>query len=346
MKPVRSAIECNLVASPTSALRTLWLLSVLVFLVNYTFEFLEFNQLYEAQQFLLVLLQLSISLWAFFEWVLLKRSPTDIPLNGLGLVLIAQLLIGLIRLPLGWLMESGLPHVETLPGYLDLGLAVIFIPLNLLLFLLVSKLLINAFSFGERQRSVMLQREIETRLKAEEALQVANTELQRLATTDRLTGVWNRTHLEAILVAELARAERYHQPLSLLIIDVDHFKSINDTLGHLAGDAVLIELTRRIRAQVRSVDVLARWGGEEFVVLLPECGAAEGLMVAEKLRALVADQPCPAVGRVTASFGLAQFQPAETLDSCLHRADEALYAAKQGGRNRVCVATDQGHGCR
>ena len=154
-------------------------------------------------------------------------------------------------------------------------------------------------------------------------------------------GTWNRTHLEAILVAELARAERYHQPLSLLIIDVDHFKSINDAFGHLSGDAVLIELTRRIRAQLRSVDVLARWGGEEFVVLLPQCGAAEGRMVAEKLRALVADQPFPAVGRVTASFGLAQFQPAETLDSCLHRADEALYAAKYGGRNRVCVATDQ-----
>ena len=188
----------------------------------------------------------------------------------------------------------------------------------------------------------MLQREIETRLKAEEALQAANTELQHLATTDRLTGVWNRTHLEAILVVELARAERDHQPLSLLIIAVDHFKSINDTFGHLAGDAVLIELTRRIRAQVRLVDVLARWGGEEFVLLLPQCGAAQGLMLAEKLLALVADQPFPAVGRVTASFGLAQFQPAESFDSRLQRADGALYAAKQGGRNRICEARDQG----
>ena len=239
-------------------------------------------------------------------------------------------------------LESGLPHLERLPVHLDLGLVVIFVPLNLLLFLLVSKLLINAFSFGERQRSVMLQREIETRLKAEEALQAANTELQHLATTDRLTGVWNRTHLEAILVVELARAERDHQPLSLLIIDVDHFKSINDTFGHLAGDAVLIELTRRIRAQVRLVDVLARWGGEEFVLLLPQCGAAQGLMLAEKLLALVADQPFPAVGRVTASFGLAQFQPAESFDSRLQRADGALYAAKQGGRNRICEARDQG----
>lgn len=342
MKPMRPAVADDLVASPTAALQTLWLLSVLVFLVNYTFEFLDFNHLYEAQQFLLVLLQLSISLWAFFEWILLKRVPTDIPLNGLGLVLIAQLLIGLIRLPLGRLVDSGWGNFKTLPGDLDLGLAVLFVPLNLLLFLLVSKLLIDAFSFTERQRAAMLQREIETRMQAEEALQAANTELQRLATTDRLTGVWNRARLEEILIVEMMRAERYQQPLSLLIIDVDHFKVINDTFGHLAGDAVLIELTQRIRVQVRSVDALARWGGEEFVLLLPQCGVVDGLVVAEKLRAVVADQPFPVVGRVTASFGLAQFQPGETLDSWLHRADEALYAAKQGGRNRVCVATDQG----
>ena len=174
--------------------------------------------------------------------------------------------------------------------------------------------------------------------QASQALQEANAELQRLATTDRLTRVWNRTHLEETLVAELGRAERYQQPVSLLMIDVDHFKAINDTHGHLVGDEVLIELTRRLGGHLRAVDVLARWGGEEFMVLLPNCTAAEAQRVAEKLRLLVADQPFPTVGRVTVSFGLAQLQPPETLDNWLQRTDDALYAAKKGGRDRVCLA--------
>ena len=166
--------------------------------------------------------------------------------------------------------------------------------------------------------------------QASQALQEANAELQRLATTDRLTRVWNRTHLEETLVAELGRAERYQQPVSLLMIDVDHFKAINDTHGHLVGDEVLIELTRRLGGHLRAVDVLARWGGGEFMVLLPNCTAAEAQRVAEKLRLLVADQPFPTIGRVTVSFGLAQLQPPETLDNWLQRTDDALSAAKKG----------------
>jgi len=126
--------------------------------------------------------------------------------------------------------------------------------------------------------------------------------------------------------------------LSLLIVDVDHFKVINDTYGHLVGDEVLIELTRRLRAHLRTVDVLARWGGEEFVLLLPHCAASVAMRVAEKLRVLVVEQPFPQAGSVTASFGLAQWQPHEPLDIWLKRADDALYAAKASGRNRVCLA--------
>ncbi len=323
--------------SPTATpLRTVWLLSVLVFLINYTFEVLDFNDLYESQHFLLALLQLTLSSWALVELVLLGRQQTAIPLRGLRLVLIAQLLIGASRYPLGRLLALNQAHLLDLPSHF--GLAAIFVPLNALLFLLISKLLIDAFSFTERQRAAMLQREIETRLGAEAALQAANAELQRLATTDRLTGAWNRAHLEETLVGEMGRAERYQQPLSLLIFDIDHFKAINDTHGHLVGDEVLIELIRRIRAHLRAVDVLARWGGEEFVLLLPHCGAAEALQVAEKLRALVAESPFPVAGWVTASFGLAQWQPKESLDTWLKRADDALYAAKAAGRNRVRLA--------
>ncbi|TVR91516.1 MAG: hypothetical protein EA428_05565 [Spirochaetaceae bacterium] len=159
-------------ASVTPALQTIWLLSVLVFLINYTFEFLDFKGLYETQRNLLILLQLSFSLWAFLEWIQLKRSSTDIPLSGLGPVLIAQLVIGLIRLPLGWMLDSGwLPAGIPLPMHTRLNLAAILIPLNLLLFLVVSKLMINAFTFTERQRATMLQCEVETRKQAEEEIQ-------------------------------------------------------------------------------------------------------------------------------------------------------------------------------
>ena len=112
---------------------------------------------------------------------------------------------------------------------------------------------------------------------------------------------------------------------------------INDTHGHQVGDQVLIELTRRVGEYLRANDVLARWGGEEFVIMLPHCPAAEARRVAEKLRALVEAQPFAPVGQVTASFGVAAFRPTDNLDTWLKRADDALYAAKAAGRNRVCL---------
>lgn len=122
-----------------------------------------------------------------------------------------------------------------------------------------------------------------------------------------------------------------------MLFDIDHFKSINDRFGHLAGDQVLVEITRRVQLNLRAGDMLARWGGEEFAVLLPQCGTDMAMIVAEKLRATVAGEPFPEAGRVTASFGLSQFSPEETRDAWFKRADDALYRAKEGGRNRVVV---------
>ena len=174
---------------------------------------------------------------------------------------------------------------------------------------------------------------------ANRELQAANRELQRLATTDSLTGVWNRHHFEEALTAEIRRVARYRkQPLSLMLFDLDHFKEINDTHGHPVGDQVLIALTRRIQDQVRAVDVLARWGGEEFVMLLPHTRSEDAVKLAEKLRQLVAGEPFPGVGQVTISFGVAEYRPQETPAQWLKRVDDALYAAKAGGRNRVCLA--------
>ena len=171
--------------------------------------------------------------------------------------------------------------------------------------------------------------------QANQALRAANLELERLATTDTLTGVGNRRHFEQVMAAEIQRAGRYDEPLSLILLDIDHFKAINDTHGHLVGDQVLIALSHRVRDHLRGVDLLARWGGEEFVVMLPHCDGAQAQRLAEKLRALIAAQPFPVAGRVTSSFGVVEFRPPESADAWLNRADDALYQAKAAGRDRV-----------
>lgn len=160
-------------------------------------------------------------------------------------------------------------------------------------------------------------------------------ELNRLAVTDSLTGVWNRRQGEALFSADLSEARRYGPSLAMLALDIDHFKDINDTYGHQAGDRVLIELTERLRIHLLVPDVLVRWGGEEFAVLMRHCTLAEVLPLAEKLRALVADTPFPEVGTVTISIGAAELAPDDDLTSWLDRADKAMYDAKAAGRNAV-----------
>ncbi len=167
------------------------------------------------------------------------------------------------------------------------------------------------------------------------ALQAANAELLRLATTDVLTGVWNRRYFEDSIRKEMAEATRYCQPLSLLMLDIDHFKRVNDRCGHQAGDQVLVEVTRVLQQHLRISDLLARWGGEEFVVLMPHCSLTEAMMLAEKLRILIASIAFTSAPSVTASFGVAEFRSGETSDSWLKRVDQGLYAAKDSGRNKV-----------
>ncbi|WP_296700301.1 diguanylate cyclase [Thiocapsa sp. UBA6158] len=175
---------------------------------------------------------------------------------------------------------------------------------------------------------------------ANRALHIANAELRQLASTDALTGAWNRRHFEQTAAAEIARIQRYGEPLSLILFDIDHFKSINDNCGHQMGDQVLAELTQRVRSTLRASDLLARWGGEEFVVMMPHCGETEAMHLAERIRTLVGTRPFGTIGTVTASFGVAQFAPGQTLDAWFKRVDDALYRAKEGGRNRVVAGAD------
>lgn len=170
------------------------------------------------------------------------------------------------------------------------------------------------------------------------ALEAANEKLNRLATTDTLTGLWNRRHFEERITYEMMMADRYGQPLSLLLFDIDHFKIVNDTYGHLAGDQVLVELSHLVRQKIRSTDLPCRWGGEEFMILLPNTGAQEALLVAEKLRKTFANHEIAEVGITTSSFGVATYHAKETIDQWIGRIDKALYEAKNGGRNTVRFA--------
>ena len=171
------------------------------------------------------------------------------------------------------------------------------------------------------------------------ALEEANARLNRLATLDPLTGVWNRRRFLELAGAELGRARRYGRHLGIFLLDLDRFKSVNDTYGHAAGDEVLRTVVKRTREALRASDHIARFGGEEFVVLLPETDSEGIAIVAERVRASLAGAPVLVDGRsvaITASLGIASWLPAEpSIEQTLRRADVALYAAKQAGRNRV-----------
>ncbi len=177
---------------------------------------------------------------------------------------------------------------------------------------------------------------------------VNRARLLRSGFTDVLTGWHNRRYLSVRLVEELARARRDQSGLVCLMLDVDHFKRINDTWGHAAGDAVLQELAHRIESQVRASDVAARFGGEEFIVLLPGTEVSSAKLLAERIRQAISESPitlpCKDTVTVTASIGISEVRPKpgdadlKTVgDSLIARADVALYAAKSAGRDRVVI---------
>jgi diguanylate cyclase (GGDEF)-like protein/PAS domain S-box-containing protein len=180
-----------------------------------------------------------------------------------------------------------------------------------------------------------LERAREELEAANQQMRRANTELAEAASTDRLTGLANRRRLEDTAEAELSRSRRHRHPLSVVLFDVDWFKSVNDRFGHEVGDAVLREVATRLGGQVRASDLLARWGGEEFLLLAPATGLAEALALAEKMRRLIDGTPFPVAGQLSASFGVAQYNGSEMFSTLVARADRALYRAKDGGRNRV-----------
>ena len=178
-------------------------------------------------------------------------------------------------------------------------------------------------------------------------MEQSNEELKELAIRDGLTGLFNHRHFKELLEREVARAGRYERTLSLIMVDVDHFKNYNDTHGHPAGDEVLKTLADIITTRLRAVDISARYGGEEFVILLPETERPGGTIVADDIRAQAENYPFKGresqpLGKVTISLGLAQFpDDADESSLLLKKADDALYRAKSEGRNRVVCTSEQ-----
>lgn len=198
---------------------------------------------------------------------------------------------------------------------------------------------INTMATGLASNEAMLRERV---AQATEELRQQKELAEHKARTDPLTGVPNRRAFTELARVEIERALRFGQPLALIAIDLDHFKSVNDGHGHAVGDAVLVDFAIQAQAQLRIIDQLARIGGEEFVVVLPGTDAKGAQQVAERIRRLLEQRALPIPGgtlRYTSSFGVAEFEPQHPgLDRWLARADAALYAAKGNGRNRVELA--------
>lgn len=164
-------------------------------------------------------------------------------------------------------------------------------------------------------------------------------ELERLSVTDQLTKLYNRRKIDKFLETEIEQARRYNQSFSLILIDIDYFKKINDNYGHLVGDRVLQALSKLFSSNIRKTDMVGRWGGEEFLIISLEKDPEKVLIFVEKLRALVDNHHFKTVDNITCSFGVAHFTEGDTVDSLLRRTDVALYEAKKSGRN--CVKTEK-----
>lgn len=170
---------------------------------------------------------------------------------------------------------------------------------------------------------------------AYEELTEKNDELTKLSNTDKLTELKNRRKLDELFDIELKRTKRYETVFSIILLDIDHFKAVNDNHGHLAGDEVLKDIAKIIKVNIRNTDTGGRWGGEEFLVLCPSVDLSGVANLAEKLRTAVEQHTFFNGIKITASFGIAVVQENDDIDKIIARADNAVYEAKKNGRNRV-----------
>jgi diguanylate cyclase (GGDEF)-like protein len=166
-------------------------------------------------------------------------------------------------------------------------------------------------------------------------MQKEKEDTTKKAYTDSLTGIANRNKFEEVFLYELQRVQRYQEAFTIALMDIDHFKLVNDNFGHLIGDEILVCITNITQKSVRGSDLFARWGGEEFVILFNKTDLENATLSAEHIRKLIQNTHHNLVGEITVSFGLTEYKDGDTIESMLARADEALYKAKASGRNCV-----------
>ena len=167
---------------------------------------------------------------------------------------------------------------------------------------------------------------------------LAKRKMEDLAVKDQLTGLYNRHFFDMIIDKEMSLSDDNNGPLSMVILDLDRFKKVNDTWGHPVGDELLKHISQTTTNTIRNSDILVRFGGEEFIILLPQTPVDKAVTVAEKIRMAIETNSHPITGKQTASFGVAQRKPNESFENWYQRLDEALYQAKETGRNRVVAA--------
>ena len=165
--------------------------------------------------------------------------------------------------------------------------------------------------------------------------EVQRQEIDELSKRDKLTNLYNRVKTDESIKHEMKSSRRYNTDLSLILLDMDYFKLVNDNYGHLVGDAVLIQAANILQENIRESDIVGRWGGEEFIIICPQSDESSVKLLSDKLRKLIENFEFNVVEKKTASFGVTQFKKDDTLESFINRADKALYIAKESGRNRV-----------
>ena len=175
--------------------------------------------------------------------------------------------------------------------------------------------------------------------KISQEMKLKNQQLKTLAITDQLTQLYNRLKLDEVLMREIAQSQHESTPLVVIILDIDRFKQVNDTFGHRVGDSVLISVSRLLLSNIRATDTIGRWGGEEFLLILPDTPIENARIYADKLRGIIEEADFSPVKQVTISMGLASLRQQDTESALVERADTALYQAKNNGRNRVEVAS-------
>jgi diguanylate cyclase (GGDEF)-like protein len=204
-----------------------------------------------------------------------------------------------------------------------------------------NKLVLIALEALAEETDYRLHRELMTNLtnlyfETNQELIKTLKKIEKMATEDHLTQLYNRIHFTEMANYEVEKQKRYPEPLCLIMFDIDHFKNVNDTYGHDIGDLVLVSISKEVKDKVRKTDTLARWGGEEFVILLPDTNLDNAGLVAESLRYAIEVLDISPVKQITCSFGISQFNEFDDINSFMKRADEALYNAKHSGRNKVC----------